>query len=40
MQVKTETEDTKDTGDQGTHQTSLETAESFTPLSMGIQKNN
>ena len=35
MQMKTEIEDTKDKGDQGTHQTSLETEESFTPLSTG-----
>ena len=35
MQMKTEIEDTKDMGDQGTHQTSLETEESFTPLSSG-----
>ena len=35
MQMKTEIEGTKDMGDQGTHQTSLETEESFTPLSTG-----
>ena len=35
MQVKAETEDTEDTVDQGMHQTSLETEDSFTPLSMG-----
>ena len=35
MQMKTEIEDTKDIGDQETHQTSLETEESFTPLSTG-----
>ena len=35
MQIKTEIEDTEDMGDQGTHQTSLETEESFTPLSSG-----
>ena len=35
MQMKTEIEDTEDMGDQGTHQTSLETEESFTPLSTG-----
>ena len=35
MQMKTEIEETKDTGDQGTHQISLETEESFTPLSSG-----
>ena len=33
--MKTEIEETKDMGDQGTHQTSLETEESFTPLSSG-----
>ena len=35
MQMKTEIEETKDMGDQGTHQTSLETEKSFTPLSSG-----
>ena len=35
MRMKTEIEDTKDMGDQGTHQTSLETEESLTPLSTG-----
>ena len=35
MQMKTEIKDTKDMGDQGTHQTSLETEESLTPLSTG-----
>ena len=35
LQMKTEIEETKDMGDQGTHQTSLETEESFTPLSSG-----
>ena len=35
MQMKTEIEDTKDTGDQGTHQTSLETGESLAPLPTG-----
>ena len=35
MQMKTEMEETKDTGDQGTHQTKLETEESFTMLSSG-----
>ena len=35
MQMKTEIEETRDMGDQGTHQTSLETEESFTPLSSG-----
>ena len=35
MQMKTEIEDTEDMRDQGTHQTSLETEESFTPLFTG-----
>ena len=35
MQISTEIEETEDMGDQGTHQTSLETEESFTPLSSG-----
>ena len=33
--MKTEIEDTKDMGDQETHQTSLVTEESFAPLSTG-----
>ena len=32
-QIKTEPDDTKDTGDQGTHHTSLETVDSSTPSS-------
>ena len=35
MQVKTEIEDTEDARDQGTHQTSLETEDSFVPLYTG-----
>ena len=35
MQVKAEIEDTEDTGDQEMHQTSLETEDSFIPLSTG-----
>ena len=35
LQMKTEIEETKDMGDQGTQQTSLETEESFTLLSSG-----
>ena len=35
MQMKTEIEETEDMADQGTHQTSLETEEPFTPLSSG-----
>ena len=38
MQVKAEIEDTEDTGDQEMHQTSLETEDSFIPLSMGDTK--
>ena len=36
MQLKTEIEDTEDMRDQGTHQTSLETEESFAPLSTSV----
>ena len=32
-QIKTEPDDTEDTGDQGIHHTSLETVDSLTPLS-------
>ena len=38
MQVKAETEDTEDTGDQETHQMSLETEDSVIPLSTGDTK--
>ena len=38
MQVKAEIEDTEYTGDQEMHQTSLETEDSFTPLSVGDTK--
>ena len=38
MQVKAETEDTEDTVDQEMHQMSLETEDSFTPLSTGDTK--
>ena len=38
MQVKAEIEDTEDTGDQETHQMSLETEDSFIPLSTGDTK--
>ena len=38
MHIKTEIEDTEDLGDQGTHQISLETEESFIPLSSGDTK--
>ena len=38
MQVKAETEDIEDTVDQKTHQMSLETEDSFTPLSTGDNK--
>ena len=38
MQVKAEIEDTEDTGDQEMHQMSLETEDSFIPLSMGDTK--
>ena len=38
MQVKAEIEDTEDTGNQEMHQTSLETEDSFIPLSTGDTK--
>ena len=38
MQVKAEIEDTEDAGDQEMHQASLETEDSFIPLSTGYTK--